>query len=86
MMNQKNRQQKTPIKVGVSFCERVTRFELVTFSLARRRSTAELHPQDGGIINAGSDLWQERILQSKPNHAPPSHQFITEIQQMRYHR
>ena len=27
------------------YCERATRFELVAFSLARRRSTTELRPQ-----------------------------------------
>ena len=33
-----------PAAISHFFSERATRFELVTFSLARRRSTAELRP------------------------------------------
>jgi hypothetical protein len=51
--------------------ERVTRFELATYALARRRSTAELNPHDGkgtwwGEVDSNHRSRQTTDLQSAP--------------------
>src|SRR5262245_38328725 len=44
--------------------ERVTRFELATFSLATRRSTTELHPQFCPPAVAFSEGWKGKEIMS----------------------